>query len=234
LHSALNYDETCLTVTDIEWGQFASVFTAARRSPLITTIPEATPKRVASEAVAEEAGKRELLVRLSTLSEDDQRQVLTDLVSAHAADVLGYGAGDPLDPHSAFKDLGFDSMMATELSGQLKAVTGLRMPPTLVYDYPSPAALAAHLRTVVTKQDAPSMTDIETAIMSSITDAESRKRTMSVLRTITRKLEGESATIDLKDVADDDMFDLLGEEFGISYVESTRNDQMSGDREGKA
>ncbi|WEV23889.1 beta-ketoacyl synthase N-terminal-like domain-containing protein [Streptomyces sp. 71268] len=84
--------------------------------------------------------------RLGGLTDAERDQVLLDLVRAKAALVLGHATGSAVDPHLTFKELGFDSMAAAELSEQLSDAAGLPLPATLTFDHPTPTAVAAELR----------------------------------------------------------------------------------------
>ncbi len=82
---------------------------------------------------------------LASVAEGEREAVVLDLVRRHAAAVLGHASPDAIDPERAFKELGFDSLSAVELRNRLEEVTGLRLVSTLVFDYPTPTAVAASL-----------------------------------------------------------------------------------------
>ncbi|MEU5778495.1 beta-ketoacyl synthase N-terminal-like domain-containing protein [Streptomyces venezuelae] len=121
--------------------------------------PEAEPaeyRETPESSAPEENGPRpvggartELAGRLAELSVADQERTLLGLVAKQVAVVLG-GTSTTVETARTFKQAGFDSMAAAELSERLGTVTGLPLPATLTFDHPTPLAVAAHLRTQLT------------------------------------------------------------------------------------
>ncbi|WP_337192060.1 type I polyketide synthase [Streptomyces sp. HUCO-GS316] len=111
-------------------------------TPLFRALVPAGPRR-ASDVHGD--GLSSLAQRLGTLSEAQRAQALIDLVRAQVAHALGHSDPSAIDAERAFQDLGFDSLTAVELRNQLNTATGLRLPSTLIFDYPNSTVLASHL-----------------------------------------------------------------------------------------
>ena len=88
---------------------------------------------------------RSLTRRLAGVPENERESVLLEVIRTEVSIVLGHASPGVIEVQRAFKELGFDSLAALALRNRLNAVTGLRLSTTLVFDYPTPAALAAHL-----------------------------------------------------------------------------------------
>ncbi|WP_281250218.1 phosphopantetheine-binding protein, partial [Streptomyces monashensis] len=96
-------------------------------------------RRAAGTDAAAPAGLRERLLGMS----DAERPVhLVQLVQREAATVLGVPEAGGVGTQQVFKELGMDSLMAVELRRRLSAETGLTLPSTLAFDYPTPTAIA--------------------------------------------------------------------------------------------
>jgi polyketide synthase 1/15 len=89
--------------------------------------------------------KSALAQRLHGLTADEQHDLLVGLVCLQAAAVLGRPAPEDIDPKAGFQDLGFDSLTAVELRNRLKTATGLTLPSTLIFDHPTPTAVADYV-----------------------------------------------------------------------------------------
>ncbi|MBW5485874.1 type I polyketide synthase, partial [Streptomyces bambusae] len=143
LRQALDHGDAAVAVADIDWELFTPGFTAVRPSPLLTGIPEALARRAAAPAAGDDDAAWH--DRIALLPDADRTEALLDLVRTQAAAVLGHGGPAAVAPAQPFRDLGFDSLMAVDLRNVLGARTGLALPTTVVFDHPTPQALAAFL-----------------------------------------------------------------------------------------
>ncbi|MFD0025326.1 type I polyketide synthase, partial [Streptomyces sp. NPDC127177] len=146
LKRALDDDETAVAVADVDWETYHPVFTSSRPTNLFAEIPEVRALTEAAEQAAGTVVEGEFTARLRALTTAEQERTVLEVVRTEAMAVLGLTDPEALPEQRAFRDVGFDSLTAVALRNRLASVTGLTLPTTMVFDHPSPAALATFLR----------------------------------------------------------------------------------------
>ncbi|WP_421106322.1 SDR family NAD(P)-dependent oxidoreductase [Streptomyces sp. NEAU-S77] len=203
--------------------------------PLFRGLVRAAPARRAAEsaATAGAGGADELRARLAGLSEPERDEVVLELVCTQVAAVLGYPGPETVDPARSFSEVGFDSLTAVELRNRLNATTGVRLPATLVFDYPTPNALVQYLRGEILPDDATGVTSLLAELdglekslagaAEAAPDDEDRGRITARLQALLAQWnddrgpeDGAGVADEIESATDDDLFDFIGKEFGIS------------------
>jgi len=227
LGDVLDHDETRSVVLDVRWERFALVFASERTGRLLDEIPEARAA-VAGAPPAEAAdtdAPARLRDRLAGAPEVERDRILVELVRSHVAAVLGHTDERAVTATRPFKDLGFDSLTGVELRNRLNSATGLRLPASLVFDQPTPVALARHLRGGLLADGAaagvPGLAELDRleAALAAVPDgdAAARARVTNRLNALVAKWNaGGSAQPDLVQdfdaATDTELFDLLEDE----------------------
>ncbi|WUI01409.1 SDR family NAD(P)-dependent oxidoreductase [Spirillospora sp. NBC_00431] len=241
LRRAVCHDETSVAVVSVDWEQFVPLLASVRPSRLFEDIPEA--RRALEAGPVTDTGDQtsaELRARLERLTGVERDAALTELVRSRLAAVLGHSRADEVDADVTFKDMGFDSLTAVELRNQLITATGLRLPATLVYDHPTPSALAGHLRDSLLPDEADpvasveaQLSRIETALVALATDQGAHGEITRRLQAVTARWQeaigdgpgdgpgsarhgdgSESAAARLRSASDEEILSFIHRELG--------------------
>ncbi|MEH0975312.1 beta-ketoacyl reductase, partial [Micromonospora sp. CPCC 205546] len=158
--------------------------------------------------------------RLVTLPEAQRHEAMLALVRTHAAVVLGHSSEGQVAADLTFLQGGFDSLTGVELRNRLGAATGLRLPASLIYDYPTPAALAAYLSRALAPPPRDPAEELLAHLariadgMDAVTDHGSRAAVTERLRAMLATLTTAEGAADLDDAdlesaTDEELFQLV-------------------------
>jgi acyl carrier protein len=228
LEQALGGPDSLLALMDVDWARYA-----AAPTPFIQDIPEVID--LVSErgrepgAVGQALADGGLTRQLAGMPRARQIHVLMDLIQAVAAAVLGH-TGAAIGADQVFSDLGFDSLTSLELRQQVGAATGLRLPATLLFDHPTPSALAGHLWTEAFGRDTDyvpileELDKLEARLSSMARDEAGRAELTARLERMTLALRGSPADTgpaegDLEMASNEEMFDLVEQELRDSELD---------------
>ncbi|MFE2722558.1 type I polyketide synthase [Kitasatospora sp. NPDC059327] len=205
-------------------GGWAALAAGAAAAP---AVPVGDPVAAGgTDGATDPAG--DLALRLAPLDRAERHRVLVELVGAHAAAALGHASAAAVRPDRPFADLGFDSMLAVRFRNRLSAVTGVSLPPTAIFDHPSPAALAALLERGLRPPErgpAEAELDLLEKALASLDPAgpggrEIGSRLRELLRGWGERADRDPAEaeppVTLAAATADELFDLLDNDFGMA------------------
>ncbi|MER5556559.1 type I polyketide synthase [Streptomyces sp. NPDC002793] len=234
LRQALDAGAPSAVAADIDWARFAPSFSALRPAPLLSGLPEVRALRpTGTEAGHDVPAETDdgLRAKLAALSPGERDRAVLDLVRIHAAVELGHAGAEQIEPERAFRDLGVDSLTAVALRNRLATATGLTLPATLVFDRPTPVALAQHLASRLVPDDVddrlPSTDELdrlEAALARRADDDLDRVRIVMRLESLlagarnangSASADGDTLADRLGDATDDELFDLVERDLGL-------------------
>ena len=134
---ALSLDEPQVVAVDADWGKLLRRFPAGSEPRLLSRLaPRSTSKPAAAPAASQ-------MVRRIQLARGQERErLVSEYLRAEAAKILGFAASDAIDPATPLHDLGFDSLMAIELSNVITSLTGQKFSPATLLETPTIRDLA--------------------------------------------------------------------------------------------
>ena len=96
----------------------------------------------------------ELTKRLIGLDPAQQHSFMVDMLAVPIAMVLGFSSPTEVTADREFHEMGIDSLSSIELGTHLRAITGLKLSNSVIFEYPTVSLLARHVLTQLAPADA--------------------------------------------------------------------------------
>jgi NADPH:quinone reductase-like Zn-dependent oxidoreductase/SAM-dependent methyltransferase/acyl carrier protein len=156
LEELLGQDRVQIGVLSVDWRQYSDSLPRGFRSALLSELSRKTEVSAPSGQGKTEQPQA-LLQQLNQAPPAKRQKLLLEFLRGQAVKVLGLDSTQSLDYKQPLSDLGLDSLMAVELRSVLSTELGLArsLPATLVFDYPTIAALADYLAEEVLSWEKP-------------------------------------------------------------------------------
>ncbi len=191
-------------------------------SPLFSGLVQAPSRRSSKDRA------NLLASRVSSSGEAERERLALEVTLAHTAAVLGHTSPGAIAAGRTFKDLGFDSLAAVELRNRLSEEVGSPLPATLVFDHPTPRAVARHLLSQIAGGGAQStlpeisaeaeLADLERRLSAIASDASGRATVAARLQAFLAGLAGQEGVPgedeQLRSATAQEVFELIDRDLG--------------------
>jgi polyketide synthase 12 len=213
--AALATEEALVLTASVDPAGLKTLADAGALPPILHDLVSRRGQRRSAPAIS-------LADRLAALPEAEHEAAVLDLIRGEAAAVLGHASAEEVPADRPFNELGFDSLAAVEMRNRLGSATGLRVPATVVFDYPTASALAGYLLGEIGEAGKASAGEelgrLEAALGAIPAGDPSRSGLAAHLRALAADLEGAAGDGDhadrLESASDEELFEFIDDKVG--------------------
>jgi acyl carrier protein len=137
LEELLARDITQISVLPIDWSAFLKQLPNDEAFLFFKEVMPASEEKIQQQS--------EFLQQLEAATTSDRNGLLIDCIRSHVAKILGIELPESIDIDRGLSELGMDSLSSVELRNKLQTSLQCTLPSTLIFDYPTIAAIADYL-----------------------------------------------------------------------------------------
>ncbi|AFY78333.1 polyketide synthase family protein [Pleurocapsa sp. PCC 7327] len=137
LEELLARDITQIGVLPIDWSAFLKQLPNDEAFSFFKEVMPASEEKIRQPS--------KFLQQLEAATTSDRNGLLIDCIRSHIAGILGIEPPESIDIDRGLTELGIDSLSSVELRNKLQTSLQCTLPSTLIFDYPTIAAIADYL-----------------------------------------------------------------------------------------